>query len=58
MLEHSHHYFHQAADILALEGKIREILLRPNRAVKVAIVEERVGKRGRKPRNAQLARKD
>ena len=40
MLEHSHHYFNQAADILALDGKMREILLRPNRVVKVAIVEE------------------
>ena len=40
MLEHSHHYFNQAADILALDGKMREILLRPNRVVKVAIVED------------------
>ena len=40
MLEHSHHYFNQAADILALDSKMREILLRPNRVVKVAIVDE------------------
>ena len=40
MLEHSHHYFNQAADILALDNKMREILLRPNRVVKVAIVDE------------------
>ncbi|MBW2289028.1 MAG: glutamate dehydrogenase [Deltaproteobacteria bacterium] len=40
MLEASHHYFHQAADVIGLAPKVREILLTPNRVIKVEIVEE------------------
>ena len=38
MLEASHRYFHQAADVLDLAPKVRDILLSPNRVVKVEIV--------------------
>ncbi len=40
MLEESHRYFHQAADVLDLAPKVRDILLAPMRVVKVAFVEE------------------
>jgi glutamate dehydrogenase (NAD(P)+) len=40
MLEATHRYFNQAADVLNLAPKVREILLTPNRVVKVEIVEE------------------
>jgi len=40
MLEASHHYFHRAADVLDLAPKVREVLLAPNRVIKVEIVEE------------------
>lgn len=40
MLEESHRYFHQAADVLDLAPKVRDILLAPVRVVKVAFVEE------------------
>jgi len=40
MLAASHRYFHQAADVLNLAPKIREILLTPNRVIKVEVVEE------------------
>ncbi|MCP4191300.1 MAG: glutamate dehydrogenase [Planctomycetaceae bacterium] len=40
LLESSHQFFHRAADVLQLDAKVREILLRPSRVVKVAIVEE------------------
>ena len=40
MLEASHRYFHQAADLLDLAPKVRDVLLSPNRVVKVEIVEE------------------
>jgi glutamate dehydrogenase (NAD(P)+) len=40
MLEASHHYFHQAADVLNLAPKIRDILLTPSRVIKVEIIEE------------------
>ncbi len=40
MLEESRHYFNQAADVLDLSEKLREILLTPNRVVKVEIVTE------------------
>ncbi len=40
MLEASHRYFHQAADVLNLSPKVRDILLTPNRVIKVEIVEE------------------
>ena len=40
MLEASHRYFHRAADVLHLPPKVREVLLSPNRVVKVEIVEE------------------
>jgi len=40
MLETSHHYFHQAADVLGLAPKVRDVLLTPNRTIKVEIVEE------------------
>ena len=41
MLQESHHYFHEAADILKLSDKIRRIILTPNRVVKVEIVAEK-----------------
>jgi glutamate dehydrogenase (NAD(P)+) len=40
MLEASHRYFHQAADALDLAPKVRDVLLTPNRTIKVEIVEE------------------
>jgi len=40
MLEATHRYFHRAADVLDLAPKIREVLLAPNRVIKVEIVEE------------------
>jgi glutamate dehydrogenase (NAD(P)+) len=40
MLEASHRYFHQAADALDLAPKVRDILLTPNRTIKVEIVDE------------------
>ena len=40
MLEATHRYFNQAADVLNLAPKVRDILLTPNRVVKVEIVEE------------------
>jgi glutamate dehydrogenase (NAD(P)+) len=40
MLEHSHHYFHKAADVLDLGDRIREVLITPRRVVKVDIVTE------------------
>jgi glutamate dehydrogenase (NAD(P)+) len=40
MLEASHRYFHQAADVLDLAHKVREGLLTPQRVIKVKIVEE------------------
>ncbi len=40
MLEASHRYFHRAADVIGLTSKVREILLAPNRVIKVEIVEE------------------
>jgi glutamate dehydrogenase (NAD(P)+) len=40
MLEESHFYFTQAADVLDLPSRIREILLAPQRVVKVEIVTE------------------
>jgi len=40
MLETSHHYFHQAADVLGLAPKVRDVLLTPSRILKVEIVEE------------------
>jgi glutamate dehydrogenase (NAD(P)+) len=40
MLEESHYYFHQAADVLGLEDHLRTILLTPKRVVKVEIVSE------------------
>ena len=40
MLEETRHYFRQAADVLDLSDKLREILLTPQRIVKVEIVTE------------------
>jgi glutamate dehydrogenase (NAD(P)+) len=40
MLEASHRYFHHAADVLDLAPKVREVLLTPNRVIKVEIVDE------------------
>ncbi|MCO8125374.1 glutamate dehydrogenase [Stieleria sp. TO1_6] len=40
MLEESHVYFHNAADVLGISAKLREILLAPFRVVKVALVTE------------------
>ncbi len=40
MLENSHRYFHRAADVLDLAPKVRDVLLTPNRVIKVEIVEE------------------
>lgn len=40
MLEEAHYYFHQAADVLELSSKLRNILLSPMRVVKVEIVTE------------------
>lgn len=40
MLEETHRYFHQAADILDLSPKVRDILLTPARVIKVKFVEE------------------
>ena len=40
MLENSHRYFHRAADVLNLAPKVRDVLLTPNRVIKVGIVEE------------------
>lgn len=40
MLEEIHHYFNRAADVLDLPQKLREILLAPDRVVKVEIVTE------------------
>jgi glutamate dehydrogenase (NAD(P)+) len=40
LLEASHRYFHQAADVIGLAPKVREILLTPNRVIKVEVVEE------------------
>ena len=40
MLEESRHYFHQAAKVIGLSDKLREILLAPYRIVKVVVVTE------------------
>ena len=40
MLEATHHYFHKAATVLDLSDKLRNILLTPQRVVKVEIVTE------------------
>ena len=40
MLEASHRYFHKAADVLQLAPKVRQVLITPNRVIKVEIVEE------------------
>ena len=40
MLQDSHIYFNQAADALDLAPKIREIMLAPNRVLKVEIITE------------------
>lgn len=40
MLAASHFYFNKAADVLNLSPKVRDILITPNRTVKVEIVEE------------------
>ena len=40
MLEAIHRYFHQAADVLELTPKVRDILFTPARVIKVAFVEE------------------
>ncbi len=40
MLEASHHYFNQAANVLNLSDKIRRILITPRRVVKVEIILE------------------
>ena len=40
MLEDSHRYFHEAAGLLGLPDRVREILLAPRRTVKVEIVIE------------------
>ena len=40
MLEAVHCYFHQAADVLDLTPKVRDILFMPARVIKVAFVEE------------------
>jgi glutamate dehydrogenase (NAD(P)+) len=40
MLEASQRYFHRAADVLELTPKVRDILLTPNRVIKVEIAEE------------------
>jgi len=40
MLEDTHAYFHDAADVLKLSHKVREILWNPMRVVKVEIVTE------------------
>ena len=40
MLEDSHRYFHEAAELLGLSDRVREILLAPRRTVKVEIVIE------------------
>ncbi len=40
MLEASHKYFHQAADVLGLSDQVREILITPHRVVKVEVVTE------------------
>jgi glutamate dehydrogenase (NAD(P)+) len=40
MLEAIHCYFHQAADVLDLTPKVRDILFMPARVIKVAFVEE------------------
>ncbi|MGH0028926.1 MAG: Glu/Leu/Phe/Val family dehydrogenase [Myxococcota bacterium] len=40
MLQSSHRYFHRAADVLGLSDKVRDILLAPNRVIKVEVVEE------------------
>ncbi len=38
MLQESHRYFHQAADVLGLSDRLRDILLTPYRVVKVELV--------------------
>jgi hypothetical protein len=40
MLEASHRYFHRATDVLDVADKVREVMLTPNRVIKVEIVEE------------------
>jgi glutamate dehydrogenase (NAD(P)+) len=40
MLEASHRYFHKAADVLDLAPKVRDVMLSPNRVIKVELVEE------------------
>ena len=40
MLEEGHFYFNKAADVLDLSSKIRQMLLAPNRIVKVEIITE------------------
>jgi glutamate dehydrogenase (NAD(P)+) len=40
MLAESHHYFHKAADVLALPDKVRTILLTPRRSIKVELAIE------------------
>ena len=40
MIEETRKYFHEAADIIGLGDKIREILLAPRRTVKVEVAIE------------------
>ena len=40
MLEASHRYFHHAADLFAIDPKLRSILLTPNRVVKAELAFE------------------
>jgi glutamate dehydrogenase (NAD(P)+) len=40
MLEDSHRYFHEAAALLGLPDRVREIILAPRRTIKVEIVIE------------------
>jgi glutamate dehydrogenase (NAD(P)+) len=40
MLAESHHYFHKAADVLALPDKVRTILLTPRRSIRVELAIE------------------
>ena len=45
MLEESHYYFNQAADVLGVSDTLREIILSPRRIVKVEIVIQNDEKR-------------
>jgi len=40
MLKESHYYFHKASDLLGLSDRIREIMITPQRVVKVEMVTE------------------